>query len=238
MFDQQYQSPKQEPFIKQEFDIDDISQYQYPPADWFPQTINTGLEPGSFPSTMSHQFSSRSYSSNSTQDSNSYSSISTRDSIGYFDQTTEQWTDFDSKDEYVNSPTRDNSFPSPMPLYYGEPTYLDNDSLQTPRRTDAKALSAIQGSTRTDNATMQVSSSYQQSPLFDQSSSIHLQSSVPMTRQTSKYVHSTLDRGVPSNFRQHSWQGRSMAMFEVPKSLHPLCGSESALHNSPQPRCR
>jgi hypothetical protein len=192
-----HQPLKQEPTIKQEYNINDIPQYHYPPVDSFSQLIDP-FPSAAFVPTMTYQYSSDSYYSSSTQESCQDSIQGSRqdsiqDSSGYYDQTTDQWVDFEAPDEYATSPVQDNSFPSSMPRYCDEHAYPDNDMQQTP--------------------------------------------AAEIAGQKSKYVHLILDRGVFSNFRQHQWQGRNMAMFCVPKSLYPLCGFESSLHHRPQSRC-
>lgn len=192
-----YQSSKQEPSIKQEYNINDIPQYHHSPVDPFSQAIDPFPSSALVP-TMSYQLSSESYYSSSTQESCQDSIQGSRqdsiqDSSGYYDQTTDQWADFETPDEYATSPVQDNSFPLSMQRCYDEHGYPDSDMQQAP--------------------------------------------AAEMARQNSKYVHLTLDRGVPSNFRQHQWQGRNMAMFWVPKSLYPLCGFESSLRHRPQSQC-
>jgi hypothetical protein len=123
-----HQSLKQEPSVKQEYNINDIPQYHHSPVDSFSQLIDPFSSAASVP-TMSYQLSSESYSSYSTQDSRQGS---IQDSSGYFDHVTEQWYDFETSDEYAVSPVQENSFPSSMPLYYDEHAYLGNDMQQTP----------------------------------------------------------------------------------------------------------
>jgi len=131
-----HQSLKQEPSIKQEYNINDVPQYDHSPVDSFSQLIDPFSSATSV-STMSYQLSSESYSSYSTQDSSQGSIQDSRqgsiqDSSVYFDPVTEQWYDFETSDEYAVSPVQDNSFPSSMPLYYDEHAYLDNDMQHTP----------------------------------------------------------------------------------------------------------
>jgi hypothetical protein len=131
-----HQPLKQEPTIKQEYNINDIPQYHYPPVDSFSQLIDP-FPSAAFVPTMTYQYSSDSYYSSSTQESCQDSIQGSRqdsiqDSSGYYDQTTDQWADFEAPDEYATSPDQDNSFPSSMPLYYDEHAYLDNDMQQTP----------------------------------------------------------------------------------------------------------
>jgi hypothetical protein len=131
-----HQPLKQEPTIKQEYNINDIPQYHYPPVDSFSQLIDP-FPSAAFVPTMTHQYSSDSYYSSSTQESCQDSiQVSRQDSIqdssGYYDQTTDQWADFETPDEYATSPVHDNSFSSSMPRYCDQHAYPDNDMQQTP----------------------------------------------------------------------------------------------------------
>jgi hypothetical protein len=131
-----HQSLKQEPSIKQEYNINDVPQYDHSPVDSFSQLIDP-FSSAAFVPTMSYQLSSESYSSYSTQDSSQGSIQGSRqdsiqDSSGFFDQTTDQWADFETPDEYATSPVHDNSFSSSMPRYCDQHAYPDNDMQQTP----------------------------------------------------------------------------------------------------------